>query len=959
MKKLIAILVSAVMIFALAASSFAGEEAPTWEDYQQYLIDTAGPNAPDLQEFIDQVEAIHSWDELDQSVSPWDMMFTTIGLSTWDEFEQGIVKEAAVMGPMGGGESPEGESPEGESPEGESPEGESPEGESPEGGSPAGEAPSGTKQSVEDLKVSSFSTNNNDSSRPQDEGHIYVGYAITDGELDVENSNWETDDIENIALDNVVEGPGFTGIRVNGAATVNVTGALILQDDTDGVYASDFTGTGAGITGANGAAVYVDDMMYLSQGFVRAFAIVQNGTLVVTNSDITALGKDPLTGAWDGYYNSANTSMMLSPPWVLGIQGGIRPVNILGAGSTFVFADSSITSGGWACVSTDGCQTPYLYMYNSDFTILPASEGGMTSGWEILGYDENAYGSGYGTYLIGGAQEYFYGMRIAGTTYASILTGGDGFYAGLKAGEEYDALSEAGEVVGTYTAEEDIPTVIDSVFGIMAHNSGSINVYEGTEINTASSTFLYKSADSVWNVDGAVLNPANGILFQMIDNDDSTVGGFNPFGTYLYEEPGFPTDGYADAVAYVFTTDTKVDPAKTYYTSDTDDESGYEVVENPTDEGTVAYYEKSTGGNKAELNFANGEYAGNIYNATGYYSQAADALTVNIADSASLEGDIALTSHVHGIFLNGRNVDDVIAAIENANAYHENIGGYYEGLEDIEYVFIGPDGQVTDDKDAAIAIQFTKFSTAEYYLLGQVLNMVNYNGLSAIDVYVEGTWKVTQQSLVTYLNIADGAHVYGEIIELADGSILLIPSEEELEAGEYGKAFIYVAAPGSGGGPGGGESAEGESEGESAEGESPEGESPEGAAPEGESAEAPAPEGESPEGESPEGEAPAAESPEGEAPAAEAPAAEAPAAPAAEAPAADGDDMLEAYKAYMHDWLMAEYEVNATMEEPQLAEFQACIDANDYSQFPGDMFFNGMLENGTAMTYDEFVAAQK
>ena len=81
---------------------------------------------------------------------------------------------------------------------------------------------------------------------------------------------------------------------------------------------------------------------------------------------------------------------------------------------------------------------------------------------------------------------------------------------------------------------------------------------------------------------------------------------------------------------------------------------------------------------------------------------------------------------------------------------------------------------------------------------------------------------------------------------------------------------------------------------------------------------------------------------------------EAPAA--AEAPAASDDDMLAAYKEYMNQWLMAEFEVNASMTEEQLPEFQACIEANDYSQFPGDMFFNGMLENGTAMTYDEFVA---
>ena len=129
-----------------------------------------------------------------------------------------------------------------------------------------------------------------------------------------------------------------------------------------------------------------------------------------------------------------------------------------------------------------------------------------------------------------------------------------------------------------------------------------------------------------------------------------------------------------------------------------------------------------------------------------------------------------------------------------------------------------------------------------------------------------------------------------------------------------GAAGVFGSARGGGvrGGEGGGESAEGESEGESAEGES---------------------EGEAAEGEAPE------------------------AAPADDAAAEI--DPLDAYKAYMTEWLMAEFEVNDTMTEDNLPEFQACIDANDYSQFPGDMFFNGMLENGNAMTFDEFVAAMK
>ena len=133
MKKTLALLLAAMMVMALAACggssapaaapaeapaaapaeapAAAPAEAPaapaapaevTWADYQQYLIDTAGVNAPDLDEFTAQVEAIHSWDEMPLDQSPWDQFFSTLGLSTWEEFQQGIVKELAVMGPASG-----------------------------------------------------------------------------------------------------------------------------------------------------------------------------------------------------------------------------------------------------------------------------------------------------------------------------------------------------------------------------------------------------------------------------------------------------------------------------------------------------------------------------------------------------------------------------------------------------------------------------------------------------------------------------------------------------------------------------------------------------------------------------------------------------------------------------------------------------------------------------------------
>ncbi|MGM9614807.1 MAG: hypothetical protein ACI3W7_04680, partial [Oscillospiraceae bacterium] len=85
---------------------FGGEEEPaasgdvTWADYQEYLIEAAGGNAPDLDEFKGQVYAINSWEEMPLDESPWDMLFTTVGISTWADFQAGQAAASQVEGSM-------------------------------------------------------------------------------------------------------------------------------------------------------------------------------------------------------------------------------------------------------------------------------------------------------------------------------------------------------------------------------------------------------------------------------------------------------------------------------------------------------------------------------------------------------------------------------------------------------------------------------------------------------------------------------------------------------------------------------------------------------------------------------------------------------------------------------------------------------------------------------------------
>ena len=108
MKKLSTILALVVAVcLVLSVSAFA--DAPTWKDYQDYLVEAAGGNAPDPAEFQAQVAAIGSWDEMPLNQSPWDQLFTTLGISTWDEFVAagGVGRQSLETGSMAGGASGE------------------------------------------------------------------------------------------------------------------------------------------------------------------------------------------------------------------------------------------------------------------------------------------------------------------------------------------------------------------------------------------------------------------------------------------------------------------------------------------------------------------------------------------------------------------------------------------------------------------------------------------------------------------------------------------------------------------------------------------------------------------------------------------------------------------------------------------------------------------------------------
>ena len=274
----------------------------------------------------------------------------------------------------------------------------------------------------------------------------------------------------------------------------------------------------------------------------------------------------------------------------------------------------------------------------------------------------------------------------------------------------------------------------------------------------ADPVFMYREGDAEYDLNEAIADPGNGIILQMADGSDPADENAEP-ADFIAEEEGFPWQAFSEPVK-----------------PDEEQPDMPEPAPAPEPAGCTV-----------SLNISNGGYEGDIYNATGYYSRTADTLKVNIAQDAQLTGDIALTSYVHGIMLGELSADDIISAVNSVNQVTAGQDPLNEDDRIMEYAFIDASGNVTGNSEDAYAVQFTKFPVSAQYLSDQVINSLNYNGKAGLEVYVDGTWTIRSASLITYLEIAEGAYVYGELIELADGSMMIIASEKQIEPGKYGK----------------------------------------------------------------------------------------------------------------------------------------------------------------------------
>lgn len=579
---------------------------------------------------------------------------------------------------------------------------------------------------------------------------IYISEGAYDKEKSVAGDAASVTDTEASNLKLTIEKEAVNGIMVNNS-TYSIADSVInvATPDADGSLTCDFSGLGAAIAVYGDSDLTVTNTEINADGVANLAVFADNGASALL--DQVTLHSDGGT-LYENYINSPNQGTMVAPPWILGIMGTSRGTNLEGDDSTMTVVDSKVSASNWAILSTDSGSNMYLNVANTTMDLTGNEEPLQADGLYSV---ENPYTerNGYGTYVIGNAVETFLGTTMNVGTYATIFTGGEAYYGNLKAGESYDLKAADGSTHHTYTAKEDVQTVINSdTFGFMAHQGDNVCTINGAVVNSAFTGFVIKSGNNTTvNIENdAKITAENGILLQLFDNDDSTTA-FNPndelvgmsFGTTHEEYEGFPTKA--------------IDP-------DAEPEGGMggmpggempEGAEGGAPGGDMpGGMGGQTGPNTSVYNIKDTALTGAIYNGIGWDANELSQgkvrqmfLEVNLSGTATLTGAIASTSCIHTTY-EGQSYlkDNKITAFDDENEAAEFAAQY----------------------------QATSFSISEYFNICQVANLVKSNGLNDIQVTVadSAVWTVNDTSLIKSLTISgDGQVVVEEGVTLTvDGT---------------------------------------------------------------------------------------------------------------------------------------------------------------------------------------------
>lgn len=289
-------------------------------------------------------------------------------------------------------------------------------------------------------------------------------------------------------------GENFNGVMVTSSADNTDTFDYSIDGltvDFSGNGGNDFAGFGSALYAGGYANVTVDNTTINTHGAIRTAVFAGgNSTMRVNNSSIEVEnGTLP-----DDYEFTVALGEMMEVPWMLGLTGNVRATNLVG-NATAYYINSTVKAQGWGALSTDDTESVRLYCIDSTLETVE---------------------SGYGAYSIGDAIDTFSGCTINVNDYGLIM---------------------AAEGSGIFT---DGTVVNSDRFGVMAHSNGNgtLRIERGSVFNTGEAIIQAKGSFPTIEVDNATLNSEDGIILQLMANDDPYFAVFLESFPELAGEPG-------------------------------------------------------------------------------------------------------------------------------------------------------------------------------------------------------------------------------------------------------------------------------------------------------------------------------------------------------------------------------------------------------------------------------------
>jgi hypothetical protein len=372
--------------------------------------------------------------------------------------------------------------------------------------------------------------------------------------------------------------------------------------------------------------------------------------------------------------------------WPLGTDTGTNRATQLCDNATVYYNNCHLLCNGWGTLSIDGGVR--VRMYLKDSTI------------ELKG----PRARGYGAFSIGDALVSYNNCTVNVQGYPILIGGGGAFHQGSN-----------GEITNG-------SVVNSNLFGVMIFRDGGgeLKVDKGATLNSDSSTFVVKGAHSYLNIDNAVLNPGNGVILQLMDNDD--VGHapkqfIPPIGTDV-PIPGRDLT-VADPKEDVFMTVSNMEVKGDFYNSTTNLKANcieklpmppMEDMEAP-DEGFTMDTEAFQGVKNLDLKFANAKVNGVISAATAAYREG-----VVLIDASNPRELSIVTQTAHEPVNNG-----VIVSFDKDSAWTVAGTSYLTSLTVAKGAIIkAPDG-----KTLTMTIDGVKTKIAPGTYTGKIVMTVN------------------------------------------------------------------------------------------------------------------------------------------------------------------------------------------------------------------------------------------